>query len=131
MHAVEILLREHRRGLAVSQISRRRPDQFRNFMRMLKLPAVDFYDRVWVAIQNLRRRFDDAGLSRARGAEKEHRANRPVRGIQARQKYLVQAAHSPYCALLSYDAVGKPLLEVLGAGTFLIRIQEDGAHDVM
>src|SRR5256885_12857650 len=83
MHAVEILLREHWRSLAVSQISRRRADQFRDFMRMLKLCAIDLYDRIRVAIQNFRCRLDDAGFSRAGGAQKQHRADRPIWRVHA------------------------------------------------
>src|SRR2546423_15051457 len=98
-------------------------------MRMRKLPAVDLYYRFRIAIQTFRCRLDDPGFSRAGGAKEQHRADRPIWRVHAGQKDLIKAAHSPYCSLLSHDAIGQALLEVLSARTFLIRIQEDGAHD--
>src|SRR6185503_5940070 len=95
---------------------------------MLKLRAIYLNDGVGVAIQNFRRSFDHASFSRAGRAQKKHCADRPVWRVHAGEKYLVKATHAPYCALLSYDASIKTLLEVLGARAFLIRIQEDCAH---
>ena len=57
---VEIFLRQHRRGFAMAEVSRRRADQLRDLMRMLKLGAVDLYDRMRIAKQNFGSRFDDA-----------------------------------------------------------------------
>jgi hypothetical protein len=60
---VQIFLRQHRRSFAVSEISRRRADEFGNFVRMLKFGAVDFDDRMRFAKQNLRCRFDNSRFS--------------------------------------------------------------------
>ncbi len=131
MHAIEVLLRQHWRSFAVSQISRGRANQLRNFMRMLKLCAIDLNDRIRVAIQNFRRGLNHASFSRAGWAQKNHGSNWTVWRIHTSQKNLVKAAHTPHGALLSDDASGKPLLEVLGRSTLLIRIQEDCAHGLV
>src|SRR6266404_7835827 len=98
---------------------------------MLKFGAVDLYDRVRIGKQNFSCGFDDACFSRAGWAEEEHGADRPVGRVHAGQKYLVKAAHAANGALLAHDASGKLLFELLGARTFLIRIQEDCTHSVV
>src|SRR6266508_3453449 len=52
LEAVDVLLRKQWLGLAVPQIARGRTDQLRDFMRMLKLGAIDFDHRVRVAEEN-------------------------------------------------------------------------------
>ena len=88
----------------MAEISRRRADQLGNFVRVLKLGAVDLDDRVRVAEQNFRGRFDDARLSRTGRPEKQHRADRPIGRVHAGEKNLVEAAHAPHCAFLADDA---------------------------
>src|ERR1700682_3035174 len=100
-------------------------------MRVLKFRAVDLYDRIRIGKQNFSRSFDDARFSRAGWTEKKHRADWPVGRVHAGEEYLVKAAHAANGALLAHDASGKPLFEVLGGSTLLIRIQEDCAHSVV
>src|SRR5262249_10267032 len=64
LEAVDVLLREQRLGLAVPQIARRRADQLRDFMRMLKLGAVDFDHRIRVAEEDFGRGLDRSRLAR-------------------------------------------------------------------
>src|SRR5215475_5832532 len=64
LDAVDVLLRKQWLGLAVPQIARERTDQLRDFMRMLKLGAIDFDHRVQVAEENFGRGFDRARLAR-------------------------------------------------------------------
>ena len=125
VHAIEILLRQHRRSFAMAQVSRRRANQLRDFVRMLKLGAVDLHDRVRVAIKNFGGGFDHASFSGAGRSEKQHRADRPVGRIHARQKNLVQAAHAADCAFLTDDARVKPLFKILSARALLIGIEEN------
>src|SRR4029079_5901312 len=112
----------------MAEVSRRRADQLRNLVRMLKLRAVDLHDRVGVAVQNFRRGFDNASFTGTSRPQKQHRAARPVWRVHAGEKDLVEAAHAAHCAFLTYDASVETLLEVLSARALLIRIQEDCAH---
>ena len=61
--AVEVLLREHRRGLAVAEVARRRADELRYLVRVLELGAVNLDDGVRVAEENFSRGLDDASLA--------------------------------------------------------------------
>src|SRR5437763_12555346 len=61
--AVEILLREHRGGLAVAEVARRRADEFGYLVRVLELGAVNLDDGVRVAEENFSRGLDDARLA--------------------------------------------------------------------
>jgi hypothetical protein len=58
----ERFLRDQWMCFAVAEITRRRSDQFRNFVRVLKFCAVDFNDGSCISEQSLRSGFDDAGL---------------------------------------------------------------------
>src|SRR5687767_1298048 len=92
---------------------------------MLKLGAVDFHDRVWVAVENFRSRLDDARFSRTGWSEKQHRPDGPVWGIHPGEKDLIKAAHATHRTFLTHDARRKSLLEILSAGALLIGIQEN------
>ena len=52
-------------GFTVTQISRRRADQFSNLVRVLKLRAIDFDNRARISKQNFRGGFHNARLARA------------------------------------------------------------------
>src|ERR1051325_5146037 len=131
VHTIEVLLRQHRRGLAVAQVSRRAADQLRYLVRVLKLCAVDLDDRVRVAEEHLCGGLYDARLTRAGWAQKEHRTDGTRRRVHARQKNLVKAAHAAHCALLSDDAARKLLFKLKGARALLIRVEEDPVHCVV
>src|ERR1700720_4358591 len=49
MVLIENFLGEHRMRLAMTEIPGRRPDEFGDFMTMLKLAAVDLNDSAWIA----------------------------------------------------------------------------------
>ena len=67
----------------MSQISRRRADQFRDFVLHLKLAAVDFQNIFLAAVEHFRQRFDGSGLSRSGGTEQEKNSSRPAFGREA------------------------------------------------
>src|SRR5713101_4421165 len=100
----------------MSQVPRRRANQFRDFVRMLKLRAVNLNHRIRVAVKRLSRSFDHASLSRTGWSQKQHRADRAVTGTHASEKYLVKATHAPHRTLLPHDSGREPLFEFLGAG---------------
>src|SRR6185436_15802808 len=108
----------------MSEVSRRRTDEFCDFMRVLEFRAVDLHDGVWISIQHFSSRFDNARFSGTCRSQKQHRSDRAVRRIHAREKDLIQAAHASDGALLAYDAGGQPLLKILSTRALLIGIEE-------
>src|SRR6266581_2343874 len=106
----------------MSQVPRWRANQFRDFVRMLKLSAVNLNYCIRVAVKSLSRSLDHASLSRTGWSEKQHCADRAVTRIHASEKYLVESAHAPHGPLLPHDSGREPLFEFLGAGTFLVRV---------
>lgn len=69
MVLIESFLSEQRVGFAMPEISRRRSDQFRDFMAVLELGAIDSSDRVRIADKRLRRGFYCPCLSGTGGAQ--------------------------------------------------------------
>ena len=130
MRPVEVLLREHRRSLAVTEISWRRTDQLRDFVRVLKLSAVDLHDAIRISEENFGGRFDDARLTGTRRTEEQHRADRPIHRIHPSEKNLIEAAHAPYGAFLANNSGPETLFEILSARTFLIRVKKNGFVDL-
>src|SRR2546425_1486248 len=125
MHAIEVLLRQHRRSFAMAEISGGRPDQFGNLVRMLKLCAVDFYDQLMVAEENFGGGFNDARFTGASRPEKQHRANGSIQRIHAGEKNLIQAAHAPYGTLLSNNPRRQALFKILRSRALLFRVKKD------
>ncbi len=72
-------LRDQGMRLAVPQISRRRTNQFRNLMRVLKLRAIHFDYRARIAKQHFRRRFHHPRLPRSGRTEEQQIPHRPSR----------------------------------------------------
>jgi hypothetical protein len=101
VRAVEVLLRQHRRSLTVPEVTRRRTDQFRDFVRMLKLRAIDLCDQVGVTKKDLGGGLDDSRLARTCRPKKEQRPDRAARVSQARQEDLIQAGDASHSAILS------------------------------
>src|ERR1039458_2734358 len=76
-------------SLAMSEISRRRTNQLRNLVRVLKLGAVDLDAGMGIAEQGLCHGFHHASLPRTGRSQKKQVAHRTPRRVQARQKNLV------------------------------------------
>src|SRR5262249_55178568 len=122
--AIEILLRQQRRCLAMAQVSRGRADQLGNLVRVLKLSAVDLDHRVWVVKKYFRRRFDDPRLARTGRTKKQKRANGPARRVHVGKEGLIEAAQLADCILLSHDAGLQTVREIPSASTLLRRVQK-------
>src|SRR5919108_863894 len=82
MKHLQGILCDERMCLLVSQVSRRRTDEFGNLMRMLVLSAIHLDDRARIPEQNFRSRLYQTGLSRSGGAEKEKSAYGSVWRVQ-------------------------------------------------
>ncbi len=108
----ERFLRDQRMRLAVPQISRRRADQLRNFVRVLKFGAVHFDHRARIAEQHFGRGFDDARFARARRPEEQQVPHRTSRRVQARAKHLVQIHHGLHRFVLPHDLPPQPRFEI-------------------
>ena len=98
----------------MAQVSRRRADQFRDFVRVLKFGAVDLDAGAGVAEQRLGHGFDHPGFSRAGGPEEQQIANRSARRIQPRQKHLVNFDHFLDGLVLTDDSAAKGAFEFSG-----------------
>src|SRR5207244_6008058 len=81
---IDCFLCQERRCFAVAQITPRRTDQFRDFVTVLKLRAIDFDKGARTAKKDLGGGFDDSGLYRSRRSQKQEIPTRPVRHGPAR-----------------------------------------------
>ena len=108
----ERFLRDQRMRLAVPQISRRRADQLRDFVRVLEFGAIHLDHRARIAEQHFGRRFHDARLARARRPEEQKIPHRPSRRIQAGAKHLIQVHDGLHRFVLSDDLPPQPSLEI-------------------
>src|SRR5262245_26144569 len=124
MRAIEILLRQKRRGFTVPKVSRRRTDQLCDLMRVLKLGTVDLDHRVGIAEKNFGCCLDDTCLSRTRWTQKQHRANWSVRWVHPSQEDLICTAHLSHGPVLADDSRHHPLRKILCSRTLLLRIQK-------
>src|SRR5713226_9520051 len=100
-------------GFAMPQVSGGRADQLGDLMAVLELRAIDLDDRARVAHQALRRRLHQAGLSRARRAEKQEVSNRPPRTAHPRQVSLINVNDLLNRFILAYDALPQIPIEFL------------------
>ena len=120
---VQRFLRQQRMRLAMTQISRRRTDQLRNLMRVLKLGAIDLDAGMRVAEQRLRHGFHHARLPRARWPKKKQVAHRTPRGVQPRQKHLVNLGDLLDGLVLTYDAAAQCGFKFSSIGAAAVRIE--------
>src|ERR1700720_3002746 len=72
------------------QVSWGRADQLGDFVRMLKLRAVDLDHRARVSEQDLRRRFHDTRFARARRSEEQQVPHWPSGRAHSGAEHLVQ-----------------------------------------
>src|SRR5579863_4315 len=97
--------------LAMAEVPRGRADKLGDFMRMLKLRAIDFDDRAWIAKQNLRRSFDDACLAGPSGSKEQQIADRSAGRVEAGGEDLEQLNEGLHTFVLPDDLGAKSLLE--------------------
>ena len=109
---IDGFLGQKRGRFAVSEITRRRTDQFGNLMTMLKFSTIDLDESSRVSKQNFSRRFDDSCLAGSRGTQKQQVANRTSRHSHARQVNLVHVHDPTDRAVLADDLSQKPTFKV-------------------
>ena len=119
----ERFLRDQRMRLAVPQISRRRADQLRDFVRVLEFGAVHFDHRARIAEQHFGRSFDHARLARARRPKEQQIPHRPSRRVQPRAKHLVQIHHRLHRFVLPHNLAPKPRFKIARLEAAPSRIQ--------
>ena len=77
-HRAQFLLRQHRRRLAMPQISRRRADKLGHFMLHLEFAAVHAQQILFAAVQHIRQHLNRPRLARPRGTQQKKHARRPT-----------------------------------------------------
>src|SRR5260370_727734 len=110
---IQRFLRQQRMRFAVAEVSRRRRDQFRDFMAVLKLRAIDLDYGSSVLQQRLGGRLDNASFSRARRPEEEKVSDWPAGRGQSRHVSLISPHDPMNCFLLSNDEVAELVLQIL------------------
>src|SRR5216683_1811991 len=88
---------------AVAQVARRRANQFRDFVGVLKLRTIHLDNRAWVAEQYFGRGFHNAGFAGTGRTEKQQITNRPPRRVQPRAEHLIQVHQRLYALFLADD----------------------------
>ena len=89
MPLVQRFLSQERVGLAMSEVARRRTDQFGDLVRVLKLGAIDLDAGPRIAEQGFRHRFNDAGLTGSGWTKQQEVADRAVGGRHAGEEHLI------------------------------------------
>src|SRR5258708_10487817 len=106
-------------SFAMPQISRRRTNQFRDFVGVLKLGAVYLDDGAWIAKQNFSGGFHNARLTGTGGTEEQQVANWPPWRIQARAEHLIQVHQRLHALFLTDNLRAERCLEFQRVGTAL------------
>src|SRR5690242_502071 len=105
MVLIKGLLGQQRMGFAMPEISWGRPDQFGDFMTVLKLGAVDFNDGARVIEERLCRGLHCARLPRASGAQEQKVSDRSADRREPSEKSLVSPDDLNDCFVLPNDEV--------------------------
>lgn len=82
---IQRFLRQEGVRFAVSKVSRRRADEFRDLMAVLKFGAIDLNHRPGIVQQGLSRCLDDSSLARACRPQEEKISDRTARRRQTRE----------------------------------------------
>src|SRR5579859_954213 len=101
-----VILRERflcnqRMRFAMPQVSRRRANQFRDFVRMLEFRAIHFDHRARVAENHFRRSLHHARFARTCRSQKQQVSHRTPRRVQSRPEDLIQIHHGLYRLFLA------------------------------
>src|SRR5947209_4274881 len=120
---IQRFLRQQWMRFAVSQVSRRRPNQLRDFMAVLKLRAINLDYGSRILQQRLGGCLDDASFSRARRPQEEEICDRPADGGQSRHVSLISPHDLVNCFVLSNNEVAELALQVLRLPSILRRVQ--------
>jgi len=110
---IQRFLRQRSVRLTVAQISRRRPDQLRDLMTVLKLRAIDLDYGTRILKEGLGGCLYNAGFSGPRRPQEEKVSNRPAHRGQSRHVGLVSPHDLVNCIVLSNDETVELVLELL------------------
>ncbi len=115
------------------QISRRRANQFGNFMRVLKFRAIDLNHGARVAKEDFRSRFHNARLPRTCWPKKQQIPYGAAWRVQSGAKHLVQIHERLDTLFLPDDFSPQRGLEInrIGAALAGIEIKDVVAHDCL
>ena len=123
---VERFLGQQRVRLPVSQVARRRTNQFGDFMGVLEFRAIDFDAGACVAKHRFCHRLHDPGLPGASGSEEQEVSYRAPRRVQARQKHLVDLRHFLDGLVLTDDFAAHGTFKVSGIVAATGRVEHCG-----
>src|SRR5450432_1729726 len=104
-------------GLAVTEVSRRRADQFGDFVGVLELGAIDLDAGAGVSEKRFSQGFDYTGLTGAGGSEKEQVPDRAIGGVQAGEEHLIDLDDFFDGGILADNFAAESGFEVAGIGT--------------
>src|SRR5215470_11259140 len=98
-------------GFPVAEVARRRTNQLRDLVRVLKLRAIHLNDRPGIAKQNLGGRFHDACFAGTSRAKKEQVAYGSSRRVQTCTEHLVEIDEGLHALLLPHNFRTESLIE--------------------
>src|SRR5262249_21310084 len=99
-------------SFAMTEVTRRRPDQLPDLVRMLNLGAVNLRDEIRITKKYCRGGLDDSGLAGTCGTKEEQVPDWTAGVSQSSQKDLIQAGDASHSAVLSDDQRGKLILKL-------------------
>jgi hypothetical protein len=121
-------------SLAVSEVSRRRADQFCDLVGVLELGAIDLDAGAGVAKKSLGHGFDDARFARPSGPEEKEVAYGTSWGIEPGQEHLVDLGDLFDGLVLPNDAAAQGSIKLSGITAATVRIEhscEIRSHKVL
>src|SRR5215468_5677599 len=112
----------------MTEVTRRRADQLRDLVRMLKLRAVNLRDQIRITKKYFRGGLDDSRLAGTCGTKEEQVPDWTAGVSQSSQKDLIQAGDASHSAILSDDQRGKLILKLLSRWAFQVWIEINGTR---
>ena len=107
----------------MAEVSRRRADQFRDLVRVLKFGTVDLNDGVRFVKEHLGRGLDDTRFAGAGRPEKQQCPDRTRRIIHPGEIDLKQTAHTPNRTFLTDDLSQEFVFKLGRSGTFTVGVE--------
>src|SRR5260370_10343437 len=94
------------------EITRRRADQLRDFVTVLKFRAIDFDERARAAKQDFCGGFHNSGFSGTGRAQKQQVSDWTARHGHSREVDLIHVYEPANCPILPYNLAHEPAFEV-------------------
>src|SRR5580693_4238676 len=119
----QFFLRDERVRLAVTEVSRRRANQLRDFVRVLKLGAVNLNNSARIAEKNFGGGFHDARLSGTGRAQEKEVTHRASRRIHSGRENLIEVGDGADGFFLSDNPCAQRGIKFLRFQTAKLRIE--------